>query len=72
MIGSNGSYQAEQFFTPTILPALRELLCQNPSLGNSGPEELRYQLCRYLPQRPGFFEVEMALEALRIEGQVLA
>jgi len=72
MIGSNECYHPEPPATATILPALRELLCQNPSLANCGPEELHYLLCCYLPQRPGIFEVEMALEALWIDGEVLA
>jgi hypothetical protein len=72
VIGSKEPYHAKPPITPTILPALRELFSQHPNLANCGPEELRELLGRYLPWRPGIFEIEAALEALRVEGQVVA
>lgn len=57
-----------------ILPALRELFSQHPAAAGSSPEILTrmlHVLC-YLNHRPGAFEVEAALEALRVEGELAA
>jgi hypothetical protein len=59
---------------PNVLPALRDLFSQHPAMKQSGPETLSRALrvlC-YLSYRPETVEVETALEALRIEGEVLA
>jgi len=55
-----------------ILPALRELLSRHPNLADSDAEELRGALCSYLPRQPEVFEVETAMEALRVEGRMMA
>jgi hypothetical protein len=59
---------------PAVLPALRELLNQHRAMTQSGPETLARALyvLRYLPHRPEVFEIETALEALRVEDEVLA
>jgi hypothetical protein len=59
---------------PDVLPALRELLGQHPAMTQSGPETLSRALykLRFLPYRCEPFEVEAALEALLVEGEVLA
>jgi hypothetical protein len=56
-----------------VLPALRELFGQHPTMTQSGPESLSRALYvfRFPPHRPPTFEVEAALEALRIEGEVV-
>jgi hypothetical protein len=57
----------------TVLDALRSMLSQYPQAATAGPEtlaELHYER-RFLPYRPETFEVEAALEALTIEGEVL-
>lgn len=54
------------------MPALRELLARHPGLADSGPEELQAHLRRYLPLRPELFEVEAAMEALCVDGRVVA
>ena len=71
MIGSKELYHGNPPGTPAILPALRELFSQRPNLATCGPEELREQLGPYLLRRPGIFEVQAALEALRIEEQIV-
>ncbi len=59
---------------PGVPPALRDLFNQNPAIMHSGPETMGRALymLRFLPYRPETFEVEAALEALRVEGEVLA
>jgi hypothetical protein len=59
---------------PNVLPALRDLFSQHPAMMHSGSETLGRALymLRFLPYRPEVFEVEAALEALRVEGEVLA
>jgi hypothetical protein len=57
----------------SVFLALREFLHQHPEAVASGPEtlaELLYER-RFLPHRLEVFEVEVALEALRVEGEVL-
>jgi hypothetical protein len=57
-----------------VLPALRELLSQHPGMTRSGLESLSRALYvfRFLPYQPETFEVEAALEALCVEGEVAA
>jgi hypothetical protein len=59
---------------PEVLPALRELFSHHPGAMRSGPEALSRMLyvLRFLPYRPEVFEVEVALEALAVEGEVAA
>ena len=57
-----------------VLPALRELLCRYPATIYTEPEKLAsllYVLC-YMPDPPEVREVEAALEALALEGEVAA
>jgi hypothetical protein len=56
-----------------VLPALRHLLGQHSAMTEAGSETLSRALhvfC-YLPCQPEVFEVETALEALLVEGEVL-
>jgi hypothetical protein len=55
---------------PEVLPALRALFSQYPTMTQSGPETLSRALhiLRFLPYQPETFEVE----ALRIEGELAA
>jgi hypothetical protein len=57
-----------------VLPALRELLATRPQAANCSPETLARLLWegRYQTQQPADHEVEEAMEALRVEGEVLA
>jgi hypothetical protein len=57
-----------------VLPALRELLSQHPAVTHKSPDTSARLLwfMRYLPHRPETFEVEAALEALRVEGEIAA
>ena len=59
---------------PNVLPTLRDLFGQHPGMIHSGPETLGRALymLRFLSYRPETLEVEAALEALRVEGVVLA
>jgi hypothetical protein len=56
-----------------LLPALRGLFSQRPAAMQSGLETLARLLwvLSYLPYRPEESEVEIAMEALRVEGEVL-
>lgn len=57
------------------LPALRELLAMRPEAANCSPETLKWLLWeeRYLTWQPTEHEVEVALEALRLDsGEVTA
>lgn len=59
---------------PDTLVAVRELLSQYPGAASCGPEEIAalvYDLYA-APHRPEVLEVEAALDALRIEDEVLA
>ena len=55
-----------------VLSALRELFSQHPVTTQSGCEALSQALfeLHYLPSRPETFQVEAALEALLVEGEV--
>lgn len=58
----------------SVVPALRELFSQHPRAMRCGPETLSrmlYVLC-FLSYRPGVCEVEAALEALQVEGELAA
>jgi hypothetical protein len=57
-----------------VLPALRELFSQYPAMTQSGPEILSRALhvFRFLPYQPETIEVEIAREALLIDGVVAA
>jgi len=59
---------------PNVLPALRELFSRYPAMMQNGPETLSRALfvLRYVPYRPKPFEVEAALEALVLDGEVAA
>jgi hypothetical protein len=59
---------------PDVLPALRELFSQHPTMTHSGCETLSRALfvLRYLPYRPEPVAIEAAQEALAVEGEVLA
>jgi hypothetical protein len=67
-------YPTEPTARDDVLPALRDLLSQHPATMRSAADTLARLLwiLRYLPYRPETFEVEAALEALRIEGEVAA
>lgn len=57
-----------------LVPALRGLFSQHPGAMRSSPEvigRMLYVLC-FLSYRPALFEVEAALEALRIDGELAA
>jgi hypothetical protein len=58
---------------PNVTPALRELFSQHPVMVYSGPETLgrTLHMLHFLPCRPETSEVEAALEALQVEGEVL-
>ena len=60
-------------YDPDVLPALRDLFSRHPALTGSGCEALSRALCvlRLMDRRPEPFEVEVALEALAVEGEVL-
>ncbi len=62
------------YTTDEVLPALRDLLSHHPAAASSSPEKLarRLYVLRYLPFRPEVCEVAAALEALCIEGEILA
>jgi hypothetical protein len=57
-----------------VLPALRELLSEHPTLTHSGSETLSRVLfvLRCHPYRPKRLEVEAALELLVLDGEVAA
>jgi hypothetical protein len=57
---------------PGVLFALRELFSQYPAAAQIGPEGLAELLWRYVPSRPHESQVEAALEALAVEGEVVA
>jgi hypothetical protein len=58
----------------SVLEALRDLFSHHPKTTVAGPEMLAELLYEYrsLSIRPENCEVEAALEALRVEGEVLA
>jgi hypothetical protein len=72
MIAPERPYQAEPSAAPDVLLALRELFSAHPNLIDSGCEELRNHLGFYLQARPEVWEVEAAMEVLRVEGRVLS
>jgi hypothetical protein len=65
-------YPSEPTAREDVLPALRQLFDQHRAMTQSGSETLSralHVLC-YLPYRPEPFAVEVALEALRVEGEI--
>ena len=70
---SNELYPAKPCSGQDMLVAAREFLAHHREVGACGPETLADLLFefRYLPHRPEPFEVEVALEALRVDGEVL-
>ena len=59
---------------PEVLPALRELFSQYPTMKRSGPETLSralFVLC-FLSYCPDTIAVDAAREALIVENEVLA
>lgn len=65
-------HDAPQVYNRT-LPALRELFSQHPAAVRAGLEALARMVyvLRFLPYWPGVYEVEAALETLRVEDEVL-
>lgn len=59
---------------PNVLPAVRELISNSPEAACCGAETVAELLYtgRFLPYRPAIFAVEAALEALRVEGEILS
>jgi hypothetical protein len=66
-------YLTEPTACEEVLPAVRELISWHPTAAYKSPNTLARLLwiLRYLPYRPEIFKVETALEALRVEGEVL-
>jgi hypothetical protein len=67
-------YLSEPTPREDVLPALRELLSKYPGVTYNSPDTLA-QLLRmlgYVPYQPETFEVEAALEALRVGGEIAA
>jgi hypothetical protein len=57
----------------TVLDGLRSILNQHPQAATAGSEtlaELLYER-HFLPHQPETFEVQVALEALAVEGVIL-
>lgn len=74
MIGTpRQAYHHDDRRTPDILLALRELLSKNERLTDYSAEALAELLWgwRYLSTQPTDHQVAEALEALRVEGEVL-
>jgi hypothetical protein len=59
-------------YDPSLLSALRELFGQHLAMMQSRCETLSNALfvLLYLPSRPRTFQVEAALEALLVEGEI--
>ena len=66
--------QDSVYTTNDVLPTIRDLFSQHPEAANSGPETLSRLLyvLRFLPYQLEFYEVEAALEALLLEGEIAA
>jgi hypothetical protein len=66
--------QNSVYTTNDVLPALRELFSQHPETAKGYPETLSRLLyvLRFLPYQPEIHEVEVALEALALEGRLAA
>jgi len=66
-------YPSEPTAPEDVLPAVRELISEHAAAAYKSSETLARLLwvLRYLSYRPEVFEVEVALEALRVEGEVL-
>ncbi len=59
-------------YNPKLLPIVREFLSRHPEVAAYGAEELADRLRRLAGRRLRPIEVETALEALRVEGEVVA
>lgn len=72
MLAQNTLYLPDR--TQEVLSALRELFSRHPGAMRSGSEALSrmMHLLRFLPYRPEVCEVEAALEALQVEGELAA
>lgn len=57
---------------PEVLPAVRDLLQEYPFLVWRRPEAMRHALRALWGIKTDVFAVEAALEALTVEGEVLA
>jgi hypothetical protein len=57
---------------PGVLLALRDLFSHYPAAAQECPEKVADLLWTYLPSRPPESQVEAALEALTVEGEVFA
>lgn len=57
---------------PELLPELRDLFHEHPFLAHRGPEAVRRALRALRGVEVDVFAVEGVLEALRVEGEVLA
>ncbi len=57
---------------PEVLPAVRDLLQEHPFLARRRPETVRHALRGLRGIEADVFAVEAALDALRVEGEVLA
>ncbi len=67
------AYAHDDWLTPCVLSALREMLGNQPHLTDYPAETLARVMLKlsHLPELPADREVEVALEALRVEGEVL-
>ena len=57
---------------PDLLPDLRELLCRHPFLAYRAPEAVQRALRTLHGIEAGVFDVEVALEALTLDGEIAA
>lgn len=66
-------YHHDDGLTPCVLSMLREMLGNHPHLTDYSVETLARRLWEFgnLPPQPEDREVKVALEALRVEGEVL-
>jgi hypothetical protein len=67
-------YLSEPTACEDVLPTVRELLSQHPAVTHESPETFArlLRMLAYLPYQPETFEVEAALEALSIDGEIAA
>ena len=56
----------------SLVPELRDLYSEYPALMYAGPEKVARALCTIRGVRADVRAVEAVLEALRVEGEVLA
>ena len=74
MLAPETLYLSKPTTRDDVLPALRELLSQHPAVTYKSPGTLArlLRMLGYVSYQPETFEVEAALEALHIEGEVAA